>query len=78
MKSEQRRIVDDRDTVKIPCVNWQVDEEFPVRVQQRPAGFPLVRITYIGLGECPLTPVITVESGCEIPGTLNTDGGNLC
>ncbi|HWY75127.1 MAG TPA: hypothetical protein VN281_05895 [Verrucomicrobiae bacterium] len=78
MKSEQCRIVDDRETVNIPCVNWQVDEEFPVRIQQRPAGFPLVRITYIGLGECPPTPVVIVKSGCEIPSKLNPDGGNLC
>jgi hypothetical protein len=78
MESEQDRMAADRGPTKIPCVNWQVDEEFPVRIQQRPGGFPLVRITYIGIGECPLTPVVTVESGCDIPGTLNTDGGNLC
>jgi hypothetical protein len=78
MKSEQCRIVDDGEPVKIPCVNWQVDEEFPVRIQQRTGGFPLVRITYIGFGECPLSPAVIVESGCETPGTLNTNGGNLC
>ncbi len=79
MKANQERLPRIRGgkRVVIPCVDWQVDEMFPVRIDQGPIIAPLPR-EYNEPRDYAFIPVVVVGPDFERATALNPKGRYLC